>query len=476
MIYFILAILLLAVGYPLLSRIAARTFGEDDSIVTPSIRLKDGVDFVELPKWRIFLIQFINIAGLGPIYGAISGALFGPVAFLWIVLGGLLVGGAHDYFSAMISLRHNGSSFTEIAGRYLGKSSLWLIRFFTIMLLIFLTTVFVKGPSTILSTRFSEVPILSQSAFWLMIIFGYVLAAAIFPIHKVMGRVTPIFGVAFILMPVALLFILLFKGEAQNLPPFSLQNFHYNPKTTIWPMLFVTIACGAVSGFHATQSPLMARCINKERDGRTIFYGAMIAESLVALIWAAAAMTFMGSIEGLRDIMQANQGDPAVIVLLIGENWLGSMGVLLAIISVVVAPITSADSALRATRLSVADSLTFSQTSVRNRLILTIPLSAIVIILTNVDFAIIWRYFAFSNQLLATLTLWTITAYFKQVKGKILWWTLLGALFMTNVVISYILYAPEGFRLPWNISVSAGIIGSFVVLILFLRKKSSATA
>lgn len=447
---------------------AAKTFGADDNIATPVIRLADGVDFVEMPKWRIFFIQFLNIAGLGPIYGAISGALFGPIAFVWIVFGGLLIGGMHDYFSAMISLRDNGATFAQITGKYLGRPILIIMRIFTLILLILLATVFIKGPAHILSLRLSSYPLLSLPAFWISIIFGYVMIATLFPIDKVIGRITPVLGIAFILMPIALLVILITKNQAAYLPPFSIENFHFNPAIRIWPMLFITIACGAVSGFHATQSPLMARCIKKEGDARHIFYGAMIAESTVALIWAAAAMTFTGSIEGFSHIMAENGSNPAIIVMAISESWLGQLGVLLAILSVVIAPITSADTALRSARLTLAEACKLPQQHLKFRLILATPLFLITLIMLHVDFDKIWRYFAFFNQLLATMTLWTIACYFKQQYKTIAWWPVSAAIFMTSVVISYILYAPEGLHQTIHISVIIGFFAAFITTILFL--------
>ncbi|NIZ40594.1 carbon starvation protein A [Entomospira entomophila] len=468
MIYFFISLFLLIGGYAVMSRMAAKTFGADDNIATPVIRLADGVDFVEMPKWRIFFVQFLNIAGLGPIYGAISGALFGPVAFVWIVFGALFIGGMHDYFAAMISLRDDGATFAQSTGKYLGKTMLIIMRIFTLILLVLLATVFIKGPAHILSLRLENHSLLSSSSFWSTIIFGYVMTATLFPIDKITGRITPILGIAFILMPIALLVILIIQNKVAYLPPFSLTNVHFNPVIRIWPMLFITIACGAVSGFHATQSPLMARCIKKESDGRQIFYGAMIAESSVALIWAAAAMTFTGSIEGFSSIMEANGSNPAVVVMAISESWLGQIGILLAILSVVIAPVTSADTALRSARFTLAEVFKLPQQHLKFRLILATPLFVMTFIMLNIDFDKIWRYFAFFNQLLATMTLWTIACYFKQRYNVIAWWPVIAAIFMTSVVMSYILYAPEGLHQSIQMSVILGFMIAFMTTLLFL--------
>jgi carbon starvation protein CstA len=475
MIYLIIALIALGVGYLIISRIAEQLFKADDTVITPVMRMNDGVDYVEMPKWKMFLIQLLNIAGLGPIFGAIAGALFGPVAFLWIVFGGLLIGGFHDYFSAMVSLRHNGVTFAELTGIYLGRTPLYLTRIFSLILLTLLGVVFVKGPAGLLANLMINSPyeMIRSINFWIVIVFIYVAFATLFPVDKILGKLSPIFSVVFIAMPLGLLAMLLFGGKSQNMPAFTLENLHYNATTTpIWPFLFVTIACGAVSGFHSTQSPLMARCLKKESDGRGVFYGAMITESVIALIWAAAAMSYFDNMGGFNQVMKENGNNAAIIVNMITSTWFGRAGAILAIIGVAAAPITSAGTAFRVARLSLADMLKKNQTKLGNRLLLALPLFGAAFLLLQVDFGIIWRYFAFSNQLLAAITLWTVAMY-QATKGGNHWILSLGATFMSAVVSSYILFAPEGFRLPFNIAITISIVFAFSLLGLFLKKVST---
>lgn len=475
MLYLIISLITLGVGYLVLGRMAERLFKADDAILTPVMRMNDGVDYVEMPKWKLFLIQLLNIAGLGPIFGAILGAMFGPVAFLWIVLGGLLIGGFHDYFSAMLSLRHNGVTFAELTGIYLGRIPLYLTRAFSLILLLLLGVVFIKGPAGLLSDVMKNSPheMLRTPNFWIVLIFIYVAVATLFPVDKIIGRLTPIFSIVFIAMPVGLLGMLLFGGKGQNLPAFTLENLHYDASTfPIWPFLFVTIACGAVSGFHSTQSPLMARCLKKESDGRAIFYGAMITESVIALVWAAAAMSYFDSMGGFNKVMQDNGNSPNIIVNMITSTWFGRAGAVLAIIGVAVAPITSADTAFRVARLSLADMFKKSQAKVSHRLLFAVPLFIAAYFLLQINFGIIWRYFAVSNQLLASITLWTVAMY-QAKQGGNHWILSLGATFMSGVVSSYILFAPEGFSLPFNLSLTISMVFSFTLLGLFLKKVNS---
>ncbi len=472
MLYLILSLIILGVGYLIMSRVAERLFKADDSVLTPVMRMNDGVDYVEMPKWKMFLIQLLNIAGLGPIFGAILGAMFGPVAFLWIVLGGLFIGGFHDYFSAMVSLRHNGVTFAELTGIYLGRIPLYLTRIFSLILLTLLGVVFIKGPAGLLASLTVNSPyeLIHSIHFWIVIIFIYVVFATLFPVDKILGKLSPIFSVVFIAMPLGLLAMLLFGGKGQNMPSFTLSNVHYAPLTTpLWPFLFITIACGAVSGFHSTQSPLMARCLKKESDGRGIFYGAMLTESVIALIWAAAAMSYFDGMGGFHEVMKENGNNAAIIVNMITSTWFGRAGAILAIIGVAAAPITSAGTAFRVARLALADMLKKNQSSLSSRLLLAVPLFVAAFMLLQVDFDIIWRYFAVSNQLLAAITLWTVAMYQVQKDGNH-WILSLGATFMTGVVSSYILFAPEGFQLPYNIAVSISLVFALSLLGLFLYK------
>ncbi|MDH4092083.1 MAG: carbon starvation protein A [Cyclobacteriaceae bacterium] len=463
MITFLTAIIVLILGYFIYGRIIERVFKFDNERKTPALSMPDGVDYIPMKGWRIFLIQFLNIAGLGPIFGAVAGAMWGPVAFLWIVLGSIFAGGVHDYFSGMLSIRNEGKGIAEITGKYLGPYLKVFMRGFTVFLMIMVGTVFVVGPANILDELTSGW--LGANG-WVWIVFVYYVLATILPVDKIIGRIYPVFGVALLFMAMGLLIPLL--SGAYPIPELTMSNLLMNQHDRagsfpVFPMLFVTIACGAISGFHATQSPLMARCMTSERQGRSIFYGAMISEGVVALIWAAIGMTFFGGIKELNIAMNENQGNAAVIVNTISHVVLGPVGGVLAILGVVAAPLTSGDTAFRSARLIVSDFLKLSQAGIKNRIIISIPLFAVGYMLSLLDFGIIWRYFAWSNQTLATIVLWTITVYLASER-KPYWFVLLPAVFMTEVVTSYILLAPEGLSLPMDIS----FIISFIITLLVL--------
>lgn len=466
MITFLLSLLLLAAGYIFYSRYLEKIMEVDPNRPTPALTMSDGVDYVPMPWWRVLLIQFLNIAGLGPIFGAIAGALWGPVAFLWIVLGTIFAGAVHDYFSGMLSVRHNGLSITEIIGIYLGRTAKQVMRLFTVVLLILVGVVFISGPAGLLANL---TPMAMDFTFWIWVIFVYYVLATLLPIDKIIGKIYPLFGFALLFMAISLIVALIAKGYAiPELTADNWHNFHYDKERfPIFPMLFITIACGAISGFHATQSPLMARCIKNETEGRKVFYGAMVMEGMVALIWAAISMSFFGGIGELGEVMQAQKGNAAWVVNEISHSLLGKFGALLAILGVVAAPITSGDTAFRSARLTVGDLLHFNQKPVKNRLLITVPLFAIGFALTKINFDVIWRYFAWSNQTLATVVLWTITVYLVREK-KNYRITLLPALFMTAVVTSYILLAPEGFALSKVVSYSTGLTVSILLFAWFL--------
>jgi carbon starvation protein CstA len=455
MITFLVCIAALLIGYVVYSRIAERIFGADGSRTTPAVKMADGVDFVALPVWKIFLIQFLNIAGLGPIFGAVAGAMWGPVAFLWIVLGTIFAGAVHDYFSGMLSLKHQGKSITEISGYYLGNGIRQFMRLFTVVLLIMVGTVFVIGPARVIDDMTGNFAGLAP---WVWVVFIYYVVSTVLPIDKLIGRIYPVFGIALLFMALGISITMLAGGLP--IPELTWANFsnqHTDAKSfPIFPMVFITIACGAISGFHATQSPLMARCMTNERQGRKIFYGAMVTEGIVALIWAAIGMSFYGSVGGLNATMTANQGNAAFVVNEICNSMLGKVGGFLALLGVVAAPITSGDTAFRSARLIVADFMKLHQSPIKNRLLISVPLFGIGLFLTQVDFAVVWRYFAWTNQTLAAIVLWTITAYLIKER-KQYWITLIPSAFMTAVVVSYLLLAPEGFQLPVNISYIAGI-------------------
>ncbi|HEX8040440.1 MAG TPA: carbon starvation protein A [Chryseosolibacter sp.] len=463
MITFFISIAALLLGYFVYSRVVERIFVIDPARKTPATTMADGVDFVAMPGWRIFLIQFLNIAGLGPIFGAVAGAMWGPVAFVWIVLGSIFAGAVHDYFSGMLSVKHRGKSISEISGLYLGPGVKQFMRAFTVILMVMVGAVFIMGPARILDDMTGNAAGLTV---WVWAIFVYYVAATLLPIDKLIGRLYPVFGFALLFMAVGISALMVVKGlPVPELTFASLANQHADPGSfPVFPMVFITIACGAISGFHATQSPLMARCMTNERQGRPIFYGAMITEGIVALIWAAVGMSFYGGTQGLNEVMVQNQGNAAFVVNEISISLLGTVGGFLALLGVVAAPITSGDTAFRGARIIIADFLNISQGPIKNRLLISIPLFAAGYLLTLINFGIVWRYFAWTNQTLATIVLWTITAYLVKER-KFYWITLIPATFMTTVVISYLLLAPEGFQLPFEISFSAGIGGALILAV-----------
>lgn len=465
MITFFSSLLVLLLGYLFYSKIIEGIQGIDINRETPAFSMKDGVDYLPMPWWRTFLIQFLNIAGLGPIFGAVAGAMWGPIAFLWIALGSVFAGAVHDYFSGMLSIKHKGLSITEIVGIYMGAGTKQFMRGFTVLLMVIVGAVFIMGPAKILS---GLTPDFASMTFWVWIIFFYYLLATMLPIDKIIGRIYPVFGAALVFMALGLIIALFVKGyHIPELNISSIHNYHVDSEQfPIFPMLFITIACGAISGFHATQSPLMARCITNERFGRRVFYGAMITEGVVALIWAAISMSFFGGVSELNDVMTANSGNAAFVVNEISNSLLGKFGGFLALLGVVAAPITSGDTAFRSARLIVADFLRYKQEPIKNRLFVSIPLFAIGFLLTQIDFSIIWRYFAWSNQTLAMIVLWTITVYLAQER-KLYWITLIPAIFMTMVTTTYLLFAPEGFSLSRDISYSIGAMISIIALLIF---------
>ncbi|MCK8816910.1 carbon starvation protein A [Natroniella sulfidigena] len=461
MISFFGSLIALIVGYIIYGTIVDRIFGVDEEQETPATKLEDGVDYIKLPWGRIFLIQFLNIAGLGPIFGAIAGALWGPVAFLWIVLGSIFAGGVHDYLSGMLSVRNDGASISEVVGEYLGEGARKFMRVFSVVLLVLVGTVFMTGPAALLA----EMTGLGLNAL-VIIILAYYFLATILPVDKIIAKFYPVFGASLLIMAFGVGSGLVF-GDYQ-IPEITLTNLH--PESLpLWPLLFVTIACGAISGFHATQSPLMARCLGNERQGRKVFYGSMIAEGIVALIWAAAAMTFFGSTGELGSAL-ATLGGPAGVVKEISDSMLGVTGGILAMLGVIALPISSGDTAFRSARLILADSFELEQASAKNRYKLAIPLFTVGAILSQMDFDVIWRYFAWANQTLAMVALWAGAAYLIQ-QDRFHWIATIPATFMTAVSISYILVAPEGFSLSSTIGTSGGVLAAVVALFLFFLKQ-----
>ena len=440
MITFSLSFVALILGYLFYGRFIAHMFGPDDR-VTPAVAKADGIDFIALPNWKVFMIQFLNIAGTGPIFGAIMGAKFGPVAYLWIVLGCIFAGAVHDYLSGMLSMRHGGASLPELVGEYLGKTTKAIMLVFTVLLLIMVGTVFVYSPAEILHTLGGE------TLMWVGIIFVYYVIATMLPIDKIIGKIYPLFAFSLLFMAAALMIVLFIKMP--HLPELW-TNFYNMGKEAqpekwtdaIFPALFITIACGAISGFHATQSPLMARCVKSEKMGRPIFYGAMITEGMVALIWATL---IAGAEKGFYTSAPA-------VVNLVCNDWLGVAGAILAMLGVVAAPITSGDTAFRSARLIVAEWLKLNQRPIAKRLIICIPMFGLSIAMLiwqieNPDgFNTIWQYFGWSNQALSVFTLWTVTVYLVRNK-KCYWVTLIPALFMTTVCSTYAFVSKQMFGL-----------------------------
>ena len=463
MITFFAALALLFAGYHTYGRLAESLFGPDERL-TPSKTLADGVDYVEMPTWKVFLIQLLNIAGTGPIFGALMGAVFGPVVFLWIVFGCILGGAVHDYLIGMISCRMGGASVSEIVGEYLGNGMKQVMRVFSSVLLVLIGTVFVTSPAALLAML---TPDALNLPFWTAVILAYYLLAVLLPIDKLIGKIYPAFGVALIAMVVGVGGGILLWGY--QIPELTVQNLHPAGKP-VWPFMFITVACGAVSGFHATQAPMMARCIRREKDGRKVFYGAMITEGVIALIWAAAGTAFYGSSQGLQDAL-SEMGQSGVVYD-ISVSLLGRVGGALAVIGVVACPITSGDTAFRSARLALADWFQIDQEPIRKRLLLTAPLLAAGACLTQLDFDIIWRYSSWANQTLAMIALWAAASYLRQYKGAVVcWFAALPAAFMTAVCSTYILMAKEGLCLPDTAAYPAGIAAAALCSAMFLGAK-----
>ena len=438
MLTFLVCLTALVIAYFTYGRYLERVAAIDPARSVPSETLFDGVDYVPMPRWRVFLIQLLNIAGTGPIFGAILGAAFGPVAFLWITLGGIFMGAMHDFLSGVMLVRNDGLSIPEVAGRYLGTGMRQFMRLFSVVLLVLVGAVFLLSPADILSGMVPSVP----HTVWVWLILAYYFVATLLPIDKIIGKIYPIFGVALILMALALLGVLLF-GPYRIPELTTLANAQLDPHSVpIVPTLFITIACGAISGFHATQSPLMARCMRNERESRSVFYGAMISESIIALVWAAIAMAFWGDVAGLNGAIAEYGGQAAVMIDVIANKTLGPALAVFVIFGVVACAITSGDTAFRSARLIVADFMGVEQRTLRKRIYICIPLFALgLLIIFGLPFQTMWSYFAWMNQTLAAVTLWMIVAYLRH-RGRAVWVGLIPALVMTYVCASYIFVSP----------------------------------
>ena len=473
MISFTICLSILIIGYFVYGKIIEKIFGINPENITPAYRLKDNVDFVPMSSFKVFIIQFLNIAGLGPIFGAIMGAKFGTGSFLWITFGTLFIGAVHDYIPGMISLRKNGETLPEIHGMFLGKWVKEFMRIIMIVLTILVGVVFVIGPAALLTTITPEY---LNFTFWIIIIIVYYLLATLLPIDKIIGKIYPIFGVFLLIMAIGILFSIYYYQP--NIPEIweGLQNKHPFASTTpIFPIMFVTIACGAVSGFHTTQSTFMSRCMKNEKLGRPVFFGAMITEGIVALIWAASASYFFYETEAGKALFVS--GNPTLVVNMITQTWMGQVGAVLAILGVVFAPISTGDTALRMGRIMIAELFHYDQKRIKNRLIISIPMFVVTIMLLlwsindKQGFDTIWRYFAWINQFLAVVTLWACTIYLAQEK-KFYWITLIPAMFMTMVCSLFIFIASnEGFGFSSTLSYILATVLTLSLTILFFYWK-----
>ena len=476
MISFIVSLTLLVLGYFTYGRFVAGVFGVDPSRPTPVKTMADGVDYVELPSWKVFLIQFLNIAGLGPIFGAIMGIMYGPAAFLWIVFGTIFGGAVHDYLSGMLSLRRSGASLPELVGEELGSKIKMVMRVFALVLMVLVGAVFVYNPADLLAML---TPDSLDRMFWIVVIFAYYMLATLLPIDKLIGKLYPLFGIALLFMAVGIM-VMLFVHHS-SIPEVweGFYNHKADPEANpIFPMMFVSIACGAISGFHATQSPMMARCLKNEKHARPIFYGAMVTEGIVALIWAAAAVAFTGGYDGLQEYLGGNS--PAILVNEVSKSWLGTFGGILAVLGVIAAPITSGDTALRSARLIAADFMGIEQRKLAKRLAVSVPLFVCCFVIMLLPYDSLWRYFAWCNQVLSVFTLWTLSVYLAR-HNRPTWITVLPAMFMTAVTVTYIFFAPEGFgsllidllglRTAYTLSITIGLLTAFGLGTLFLRQR-----
>lgn len=468
---FLLSAASLIIGYVIYGKITEKNFCPDER-QTPAEVINDGVDFVPMPTWKVFLIQLLNIAGTGPIFGALGGALFGPIVYLWIVFGCIFAGSVHDYYCGMISLRHNGNSISELSGLYLGSGMRQIMRVFSVILLVMCGVVFTTGPAGLLSILFDGK--ISENI-WLWVIIIYYFIATFVPIDKVIGRIYPLFGICLIIMAVGVAGSMLFSGKFTM--PEIWNNFgnQHCDNLSVWPFMFITVACGAISGFHATQSPMMARCIRSEKNGRVVFYGSMIAEGIIALVWAAAGVTCYESSQALLD---AGAGCSAVVYY-ICQTTMGKLGGILALVGVIVCPISSGDTAYRSARLTLADWFRLDQSKMKNRLLLTVPLLGAGCVICGLDYNIVWRYFSWSNQTLAMIALWTFSVYLRQ-QGKNYRITAVPAAFMSAVSVTYFTVAPECLGFLWNklnvtdsvyypAGIALGTAAAILFSLLFLR-------
>jgi len=484
MITFLLSILLLVAGYFVYGKIVEKYLDVDSSRQTPAYTKADGVDFHPMPTWKVFVIQFLNIAGLGPIFGAVSGAAFGPAAYIWIVVGCIFMGAVHDFFAGMMSIHTGGMNMPEVTAKYLGKRMKGFMNFVVAFLLMAVGVSFVIGPAGLMQNLTNI-----DKEIWLYIIFGYYILATLLPVDKIIGSIYPFMGAILLFMAFGV-GIMLIVGDINGthqmleLTPSVLKNWHSNPEQNmIFPMMFIVISCGAISGFHATQSPMMARCLKNEKHARPVFYGAMIAEGIVAMIWATAAIAYFGGPDGLNAAMSdtgtmvngvlVKNAQAADIVDMICKSWLGKLGAVIAILGVVICPITSGDTAFRSLRLSVADFLKYDQKPILKRLIVCVPMFVLAFFFCKVDFSTAWSYLGIANQILASLVLWTGAAYLIN-KGRAHWMCSIPATFLTFICACFLMVAPLGFGLAplvGYITGAAVAIPAFIFCIVKGRRR-----
>ena len=452
------AIILLLLGYIVYSKFVEKVFVVNNATPTPAYTKTDNLDYVPMPAWKGWTIQLLNIAGLGPIYGAIAGALYGPVAMVWIVLGCIFAGAVHDYFAGMLSLRHGGAQFPTLVQKYLGKVMRVFTDIVSVVLMILVAAAFTAGPAAVISAKTGMTFMLA-----IVIIFLYFFLAAILPINQIIGRIYPLFGAVLLITAISILGALFFSYI--KIPELTLANMHPS-ELPIWPLLMITISCGAISGFHSTQSPIISRTLKKETEGRMVFYGAMIGEGIIALIWCAAGMSFYGGTAELGS-MVASIGAGGVVDA-ISNGLLGTVGGLLAILSVIILPITTGDTSLRSARMIVLDFLG-SRIKGNTKIVAVLATISVTIpafYLSTIDYQFLWRYVGMTNQMVATVMLWVATSYLLK-EGKFHWMTGLPALFMSAVVFTYLMVAPEGFGLEYNLSMIIGLSATVVVGLVY---------
>ncbi|AZU61873.1 carbon starvation CstA family protein [Neobacillus mesonae] len=464
---FLAGIALLVIGYFTYGKFVEKIFGVKEERATPAYVNNDGVDYVPMSTSKNSLIQLLNIAGTGPVFGPIMGALYGPVAFIWIVVGCIFAGAVHDYLTGMISIRNKGAHLPELASKFLGKVMKHVVNAFAVLLLLLVGTVFVSTPAALLNVLMN-----GKIALGIIIaaIFLYYILATLLPVDKIIGRLYPYFGALLVISAVGVGIGLVATGAP--IPELSFQNFH-PANAPIFPLIFFTITCGALSGFHATQTPIISRTTQKEAQGRKIFYGMMIAEGIIAMIWAAAAMSLFDGYNGLNDLLAA--GGPGAIVSAVSTKMMGAIGGTLAVLGVVVLPITSGDTAFRSARMIIAEYLNIAQKKFSSRLWIAIPLFAISVVLTQIDFNILWRYFSWANQATAVIALF-VGAMYLYIARKNYWISLVPGSFMLVMVITYILNAQIGFGLPMNVAWIGGFVGAAVLIALFFRAAAKARA